>query len=147
MIQNISRSKWLMEKSQSWGIYSYSIPVIRQIYMLSFTSHNTSEFSSKFHQCKSHFSLSSTPSFSRCSHSKGWGKKKKKDRNEMQFPIQIKHQTVKSTERKDFFILTNVIPKRPKGQKGKLNILLPSFKSFNFEKETVMVLRDPGARQ
>lgn len=66
----------------------------------------------------------------------------------MQFPIQIKHQTVKSTERKYFFILTNVVPKRPKGQKGeKTNILLPSFKYLNFEKETVRVLRDPGALQ
>lgn len=45
---------------------------------------------------------------------------KKEDRNEMQFPIQIKHQTVKSTERKYFFILTNVVPKRPKGQKGEI---------------------------
>lgn len=37
----------------------------------------------------------------------------------MQFPIQIKQQIVKSTERKYFsFILTNVVPHVPKGQKG-----------------------------
>lgn len=36
----------------------------------------------------------------------------------MQIPIQLKHQTVKSTERKYFFTLTNVVPNIPKGQKG-----------------------------
>lgn len=34
-----------------------------------------------------------------------------------------------------------------KGRKGKANILLPSFKPFNFEKEADRVLRDPGTLQ
>jgi len=60
--------------------------------------------------------------------------RKKEARNQMQFPIQIKHQTVKSTERKYFsLIVSNVVPNIPKGQKGKTNILLPHSKCFYFK--------------